>query len=283
MTSDEMFNWPDGDVILRTHGSDSRDFQVHKLILSLASPVFKDMFAIPQPSSETSSNVDIVDVTDAPRPLELILQFIYPSTPPVIDSLTLLSEVLILADKYDIEAARSRLRPTLVKFEAEPLRAYAIACRLGYKDEMKATSAHTLSINLPALVQLPDEFEFVSAADYHRLIRLHTMYRKEVAAIAIDSLESVATPGHFISIMDALFSLSGSQSDQTVEVARAARAARVAMKKHIVDTILKGTPLDYGSFTLALKTDYGIDVEAKGFGDVIRSILDRANVLNLTA
>ena len=130
------------------------------------------MFKLPQPSSPTS-NVDVVDLTDPPRVLELILRFIYPCPPPVIDDLALLSEVLVLADKYDIEAARSRLRPSLMKFaKTEPLRAYAIACRLGFEDEMKIASSHTTSINLTEVTQLPDEFKFIPATEYHRLILL---------------------------------------------------------------------------------------------------------------
>ena len=108
MSSDEMFNWPDGDIILRaTRGTDGRDFRVHKFFLSFASPVFKDMFMLPQPSSPTAP-VDVVEVDDPPQALEAILHFIYPTVePPVIDDLSLLSEVLVLADKYDIKAARS--------------------------------------------------------------------------------------------------------------------------------------------------------------------------------
>ena len=144
MGSDETFNWSDGDVILRaTHGTESRDFRVHKLFLSFSSPVFKDMFTIPQPPSAPSDGVDIVDVTDPPRALELILRFIYPSAvSPVIDDLTILSKALLLADKYDIEVARLRLRSSFKTFtETEPLRAYAIACRLGLEDEMKIASS----------------------------------------------------------------------------------------------------------------------------------------------
>ncbi|KAF9645414.1 hypothetical protein BDM02DRAFT_3173178, partial [Thelephora ganbajun] len=186
MNSDEMFNWPDGDVILRaTHDTESRDFRVHKLFLSFPSPVFKGMFEIPQPSPAAPNGVDVVDVADPPRALELILRFVYPSaTSPVIGDLTLLSEALVLADKYDIEVARSRLRSSFVEFaKTEPLRAYAIACRLGLEDEMKIASSHTTSIHLPGLTELPEEFKLVPATEYHRLILLHSKYRKEVEAI----------------------------------------------------------------------------------------------------
>ena len=180
MNSDDIFNWPDGDVILRsTRGTASRDFRVHKLILSLASPVFKDMFKIPQPLSEVAE-ADIVDLVDPPRAVELILRFIYPFPPPRIDNLTLLSEVLALTDKYDIEAARSQLRVSLLGFaRSEPLRVYAIAYQLGFEGEMKIASSYAMSINLPELAELPDEFRSIPATAYHHLILLHTRHRKK--------------------------------------------------------------------------------------------------------
>ena len=45
---------------------------------------------------------------------------------------------------------------------------------------------------------------------------------------------------------------------------------------------MKGTPLDYESLALALKKDYGIDVEADYTGNNVRSILDKLYALNLT-
>ena len=171
MDSDQMFNWPDGDAILRaTHATDSRDFQVHKFFLSFASPVFKDMFKHSQ-SSSVSPNIDIIDVVDPSRALELTLRFTYPCTWYVINDLVILSEVLILADKYNIEATRSRLRPSLVELaKAEPLRVYMIWCRLRFEDEMKIASSRTASIGLPDLTQLPDESGFIPATEYHRLV-----------------------------------------------------------------------------------------------------------------
>ena len=151
MNSEETFNWPDGDIILRTtHGIETRDFRVHKLFLSLSSRVFKDMFGLPQPSasSATSNGVDVIDATDPPRALELILQFIYSSIDvPTIGNLPVLSEALILADKYDIELARVRLRSSFKEFTTtEPLRAYAIASKLGLEEEKKIASSYTTSI-----------------------------------------------------------------------------------------------------------------------------------------
>ena len=248
MSSDEMFNWPDGDVILRaTHGTDSRDFRVHKLFLSFASPVFKDMFKVPQPSP-SSSNVDIIDVTDPPRTLDFILRFIYPFASPVINDLTTLSEVLILADKYDIEAARSRLRPCLAELaKTEPLRVYAIACRLGFEDEMKIASSHTTSIDLSELTQLPDEFKPIPSTEYHRLVRLRGKYRKAVVAIAARKPFS-----------------------------------NLNRRVPIVDCVMKGAPLEYDPFAAALKKDFAVDVEYEDVENQIRSFLVQVKALNLT-
>lgn len=196
MSSDGTFNWDGGDIILRaTHGTESREFRVHKVLLSLVSPVFEDMFGIPQPSSAALNGVEaadvadvtkVVDVADPPRALELILRFIYPSAaPPVIDDLATLSEALVLTDKYDIKLVRSRLRSSLMGFTTtEALRTYAIACRLGLEDEMKIAASHTTSISLSALTELPDDFKFIPATEYHRLILLHTRHRQEVEVIA---------------------------------------------------------------------------------------------------
>ena len=264
MNSGEMFNWPDGDVILRSvHATGSRDFRVHKLFLSFSSPIFKDMFKCPQPSSP-ALNVDIIDVADPPQTLELVLRFIYPGPSPVVGDLTLLSEALTLADKYNIEVVRSGLRPSLVELsKTDPLRVYAIACRNGFEDEMKIASSHTLSINLPMLTQLPDEFKFIPATEYHRLIHLHARQRSAVLTIATESLPTASGFGF------------GSMAD------RAAMSWANQMKP-IFDIIMKGTPLDYESLALALKKDYGIDVEADYTGNNVRSILDKLYALNLT-
>ena len=290
MNPSETFNWPDGDVILRsTHGAESRDFRVHKFFLSFTSPVFKDMFAINQPSSSAESDVDIVDLSDPPRALELILRLIYPSpTLPVVNNLAIVSEALTLADKYDIEVARSRLRSSLVQLaKTEPLRVYAIACRLGFEDEMKIASSHTLQINLPALTQLPDEFKFIPATEYHRLIHLHARYRKEAMDIAINSLQNTSLFGSAGGGFGTTGSAFGNGAFGTTGGGRTNSTTttvttRTVIKTSIVDVIMKGTPLDYRSLTLALKADHGIDVEADHIGNDVRGIIGRINALNLT-
>ena len=260
MNSEEAFNWPDGDVILRsTDGSDSRDFRLHKLILSLASPAFRDMFSLPRPSSPPL-DFDIIDVEDPPRAVELTLRFIYPCPPPKIDDLTLLSEALAFADNYDIESARSQLRPSLMAFaETESLRVYAIACRFGFVEEMKRASSYTTSIHLPGLAKLPDEFRFIPAAEYDRLTLLHARYRKEFEAIALSGRVWFSdSPTFFGKVVGAI------------------------KLKYALPIIMGGTPLNYESLALAWTREYGVDADTSGVGKIFRSFLDKVNALNLT-
>lgn len=261
-----MFNWPDGDVILRaTYGTESRDFRVHKVFLSFSSPVFRDMFGIPQPLLEARDDVDVVDIADPPRALELILRYMYPSaSSPTINDLTTLSEALVLADKYDVEVARSRLRSSFREFAAtEPLRAYAIACRFGLEDEMKIASSRTTSIHLPGLTTLPDEFRLIPATEYHRLILLHSRYRKEVEKLAELAIHQ-ATPhraGRPIVWAGLAYEFS---------------------RENIVEVIKGGGPLNYESFKLTWRAKYGTDADGTDAQTIFLSILEKANALNLT-
>ena len=186
-TMSDEFNVPGGDIILRTQGSPNRDFKVHRLVLSLASPVFRDMFSIPQPRSNDLLDVgivEVIDVADSPQALDLILRLIYPFPSPKVDSLELLVEGLIIADKYDIDGARGRLRESLNKFAQEaPLRAYAVASRFGLDEEMNTIAPFTTCINLPSLTNLPDDFDYVPAKAYHKLVVFHAQYRTEIEAI----------------------------------------------------------------------------------------------------
>ena len=188
----EDFNVPDGDIILRAQGSlRNHDFRVHKLVLSLASAVFRDMFGIPQPRPNASNvDIEVIDVTDPPRGLDLVLRLIYPFPPPNVDSLDLLVEGLVIADKYNIEGARARLREPLKKFIKEaPLRVYAIAARFGFDEEAEAAASLTIGVFLPALTDLPDDpsLKYVSAPAYHKLIVLHEKHREEIED-AIDAV-----------------------------------------------------------------------------------------------
>lgn len=59
------------DVVLRS--SDGIDFRVHRIVLSLASPFFKEMFTLPQPTSEPE--VPIIPMSESALLLDKALRF----------------------------------------------------------------------------------------------------------------------------------------------------------------------------------------------------------------
>ena len=138
------FTTHDGDVILRAGaGSDSRNnFRVHKFILSLASPVFKDMFTFPQPSDQNENehpDIPVVDIPDSPEVVDTILRYIYPGVElPKITEISILSALFSAADKYNIASMRPVLKESLKIFlPREPFGVYIIACRFGLLEEAK--------------------------------------------------------------------------------------------------------------------------------------------------
>ena len=100
----EWKNSTDADVILRASGG--KELHAHKLVLSLASPVFRDMFSVPQPPAKPSQTLtDIVEVDDSPETLGIFLQIIYPIPNPPISDVETFASLLRLTDKYDAKVA----------------------------------------------------------------------------------------------------------------------------------------------------------------------------------
>src|ERR1700684_792202 len=78
------FDSPDTDVILRS--SDKVDFRVFKMFIAFASPIFKDIFALPQASKgksvgedEMKHHLPIIQMTESSRTIENLLKLCYPT------------------------------------------------------------------------------------------------------------------------------------------------------------------------------------------------------------
>ncbi|KAG9124976.1 hypothetical protein FRC07_009498 [Ceratobasidium sp. 392] len=134
-----------GDVTLRS--VDGVEFSVHALVLSLASPVLADMFS-------TAMQQSVVDVAETSEMLAFMLKSIYPLPPPPVSSFEMLRKGFHLADKYQLDSMKNRLRNELfvktssVSAFADPLRALALAIELGFDDVAKlATSVASESHN----------------------------------------------------------------------------------------------------------------------------------------
>ena len=93
------FHEESADVILRS--SNGVNFFAHKIILSLASPIFSDMFSIPQPSTGgQEATRPIVDVTEDDLVLDSLLRYIYPVYNPSFTDFNVLDGVLAVSSPH---------------------------------------------------------------------------------------------------------------------------------------------------------------------------------------
>jgi hypothetical protein len=130
------FDSPDADVVLVSSDLESpAQFRVHRNILTIASPFFRDMFSLPQgPSTkdDESEKIPIISVSETRAVLEPLLRFVYPVPDPIIVSLDELNQVLAAAIKYEFEAVVLTLRAFLISptfLQASPVKVYSIACQ----------------------------------------------------------------------------------------------------------------------------------------------------------
>ena len=179
------FDEDDADVTLRT--SDNVEFRVHRVILSLASSVFKDMFSMPQPSlgstDENDSTREPITVSEDGETLDIFLRICYPTINPKLSSLGQLRDVLAAATKYDAPLVLDQMREALMApefLDSQPLVVFTIAC-IFHMEEVAQAAAETATTapNLMSTFDYP-KLEDVSAGAYHRLLQL---YRTRTAIV----------------------------------------------------------------------------------------------------
>ncbi|KAI0255967.1 hypothetical protein BJV78DRAFT_1386056 [Lactifluus subvellereus] len=174
------FDDADADIIFRS--SDQVDFHVYKVILSKASPFFKDMFSLPQPVTQNSRTV--IDLPESSKTIAALLTAIYPVPASETEEERSLSDHLAAikaAKKYDMAVALTYI---LRDFEGSacvedrPVEAFCIAYTLklgeAAQTAAKASLKHRLSLddlgnelqhtNGPALFQLWQFHRACSAA-----------------------------------------------------------------------------------------------------------------------
>ncbi|KAJ6556528.1 hypothetical protein DFH09DRAFT_1164700 [Mycena vulgaris] len=184
------FDDPTADVILRS--SDGINFHVHRIVLSLASPFFNQMFTLPQPSAEPG--VPVILVSEYALVLDRALRFWYPGAEPIASqTLDELREVLeAVVRKYDMQfavpGAKNRLREYL---DEDPVAVYAIACHHEWKDLALEAARSSLRLPIRTFESGPDrrpQLKYITGDAYHRLLYYHAECG-QVAKLASSSLK----------------------------------------------------------------------------------------------
>ncbi|KAN0137916.1 hypothetical protein V8E53_004400 [Lactarius tabidus] len=141
---------PDANFILRS--SDQVDFRVHKSVLAMSSPFFKDLLSLPQPTDdELVDGLPVVQVPEDADLLNSLVSLLYPIHRVKPGPYQKVFALLAACHKYDMVPIQSYIRdeiqrgtfPAPVKSEA--FCAYAIASSMGLGPEMEHAARLTLS------------------------------------------------------------------------------------------------------------------------------------------
>jgi len=175
------FDAPDADAVLRS--SDGKEHRVHRLILSLASPVFQGMFGLPQPT-DPPSQLPTIDVPESADILQPFIQYLYPCSPPKISDISMWAALYVIADKYGAEVVMHPLRDMLLPrfLETSPLRVYALASYWSFDEEARIASRVTLTMDISEGFPKEDA-RLMGGVACQELYLLHTQRRDKARAL----------------------------------------------------------------------------------------------------
>ncbi|TBU41398.1 hypothetical protein BD309DRAFT_992411 [Dichomitus squalens] len=158
---------PCGDLIIRT--ADGTEFHVDRKSIADASPLFSDLFYLPQTSSDTSDK-PILDVAESTAVWERIMHICTHPPEPVID-FAQLSSLLAAGKKYSLRGVSQRMQDVLLRadyLDKKPLSVYALAC--AYDLPAVARVAARRMLKLPAMLESVPELTSISGRAYHNLL-----------------------------------------------------------------------------------------------------------------
>ncbi|KAF8472307.1 hypothetical protein DFH94DRAFT_696019 [Russula ochroleuca] len=154
------FDVSDTNLIIRS--SDLVDFRVHKSVLAIASPFFKDLLSLPQPSdSESVDGLPVVQLPESSELLNSLISILYPIRTEMPTSYEKVLYLLAACQKYEMASVQSSIRAAVILGASpmpkgdEAFRAYAIASAKDIIPEME--NAARLTLDHPMTFELLGE------------------------------------------------------------------------------------------------------------------------------
>ncbi|KZT28222.1 hypothetical protein NEOLEDRAFT_1154530 [Neolentinus lepideus HHB14362 ss-1] len=189
------FDDQDADVIVRS--GDGVDFRVFRVVLMLASPVFKDTLRLPRPAKsevkrdpedEERDGLPVLRIQERSSVFETLLRFCYPQVEdPEVSKLEDIVDTLGAALKYDLEIIAKRMKQLLLQpkfLGTDPIYIYAIACQHRLREH--AEVAARFSLRTPMLQHASKGLDLISGLEYHRLLIYHRRCADVASAVAED-------------------------------------------------------------------------------------------------
>ncbi|KAH9053914.1 hypothetical protein EDB87DRAFT_145901 [Lactarius vividus] len=126
------------------------NFRVHKSLLSMTSPFFKDMLSLPQPpDDELVDGLPVIQLSEDADLLNGLVSLLYHISPHIPNSYEHAFALLAACQKYDMVPIQSYIRAEIKRWAptstgVEAFRRYAIASSLGLNPEMESAARLTL-------------------------------------------------------------------------------------------------------------------------------------------
>lgn len=182
------FDDADADMIIRS--SDDVYFRVHRMFLKKASPVFADMFLLP--ALDDAVQPETVPVAEDGKTLEALLRLCYPTGDPRVTNIDEITKLFTVCEKYQMESAMVRLLRTnmgnFLTTWTDPLRIYALACRVHAEQEARQAAYHCLALTARDIIECDaPELRQISIEAYRGLLKYHSACSLTSRNVLMDS------------------------------------------------------------------------------------------------
>jgi hypothetical protein len=178
---EELFDFPDADIILRS--SNSRDFRVLKLFITKSSPVLDRLIKTASDSAvsglaASTIPLPVIYMSESGAILYSLLTFVLPMPSVLPPSVEETLELLSVAQKYEMNHVMAHIRgsvslqdPPLIS-RSNALHVYSLAQKYGLRQEVVQTARLTVRSTL-TVENLEDKLDVMPGDHLHELWKYH--------------------------------------------------------------------------------------------------------------
>ena len=182
----ECLDISEADVVVRS--SDRANFPVHKAILASSSPVFRDMFSLPQsPNNGTVDGLPVVDIPGDAEVVRSLITILYPIPSKIPASYERILALLAAAQKFDMGVVQSSIRDKVARRQppvldgTQAFRAYTIASSRKLIPEMNMAASLTLDYPM-TFEHLGDDLRLFTGCALHELVNFRKSCRDQLVS-----------------------------------------------------------------------------------------------------